>query len=117
MAQNRLTAVGRVPAMRSQIFWNSAAKARVPVALLRRMPRAMPIAAETPMAGAPRITMVLMARATSVADVQRTHTSAVGSLRWSIITIASSCQSIVGSISDDCTIPAGARRRAAAGGP
>jgi hypothetical protein len=60
IAQNRLTAVGRVPAIRSQVFWNSAANWRVPVALLRRIARAMPIAAATPMAGAPRMTMVLM---------------------------------------------------------
>ena len=34
MAQNRLTAVGRVPAIRSQIFWNSVVNCLVPVALL-----------------------------------------------------------------------------------
>ncbi len=72
IAQNRFTAVGRVPAIRSQIFWNSAANFWVPVAVLRRMPMAMPHAAATPIAGAPRITMVLMARATSGAVLQRT---------------------------------------------
>jgi len=72
MAQNRFTAVGRVPAISSQILWKSAANFCVPVALLFRMPSAMPMAAATPMAGAPRMTMVLMARATSAAVLQRT---------------------------------------------
>ena len=81
MAQNRLTAVGRVPAIRLQVFWNSVANALVPVALLRLMPSAMPIAAATPMAGAPRITIVVMAFATSLAVRQRTQTSAPGSFR------------------------------------
>ena len=53
MAQNRLTAVGRVAAIMSQIFWNSTANCFVPLAVLRRIPSAMPIAAETPIAGAP----------------------------------------------------------------
>ncbi len=67
MAQKRFTAVGRVEASSSQVFWNSAANFAVPVALLLRMPSAKPIAADTPMAGAPRMTIVLMARATSAA--------------------------------------------------
>ena len=67
MAQNRFTAVGRVPAIRSQVFWNSVVNCFVPVALLLRMPSAMPIAAATPIAGAPRITIVLIALATSLA--------------------------------------------------
>ncbi len=46
-----------------------------------RMPSAMPIAAATPIAGAPRITIVRIARATSWADRQRTYTSWPGSLR------------------------------------
>jgi hypothetical protein len=71
MAQNRLTAVGRVDAIMSQIFWKSTANWRVPLALLFRMPSAMPIAAATPIAGAPRITMVRIARATSCAVRQR----------------------------------------------
>src|SRR5687767_5680805 len=62
------------------------------------MARAMPIAAATPMAGAPRITIVLMALATSLAVLQVTYTSDAGSLRWSIITTASPFHSIVGSI-------------------
>ena len=81
-----------------QIFWNSVANARVPVALLRRIPNAMPIAAATPMAGAPRITMVLMAFATSLAVRHLTQISDPGNFRWSIMTTASSCQSMVGSI-------------------
>ena len=72
IAQNRLTAVGRVAAIRSHVLWNSAANFCVPVALLWRIPSAMPIAAATPIAGAPRMTIVLMARATSGAVLQRT---------------------------------------------
>ena len=72
IAQNRLTAVGRVLAIMSQFFWNSTANWRVPFAVLRRMPSARPIAAATPIAGAPRITIVRMALATSWADRQRT---------------------------------------------
>src|SRR5262245_28037726 len=101
MAQNRLTAVGRVPAIRSQDFWNSVVNCLVPVARLRIMPTAIPIAAATPIAGAPRMTMVLIAFATSFAVLHVTYTSDAGSLRWSIITTASSFHSIVGSIRDD----------------
>jgi hypothetical protein len=72
MAQNRLTAVGRVADMRSQIFWNSTATCVVPFALLFFTPSAMPMAAATPMAGAPRIIIVRMALATSCALRQRT---------------------------------------------
>ena len=72
IAQNRLTAVGRVAAIRSQVFWNSVANCFVPVALLRRMPRAIPIAAATPIAGAPRMTIVLIALATSLAVLHET---------------------------------------------
>jgi hypothetical protein len=67
MAQKRFTAVGRVAAIRSQVFWNSVVNCLVPVALLRRMPSAIPIAAATPIAGAPRITIVVIALATSLA--------------------------------------------------
>src|SRR5262245_25210457 len=98
IAQKRLTAVGRVPAISSHVFWNSAANFCVPVALLFRMPTAMPIAAATPIAGAPRITIVLIARATSAADLQRTYTSSAGSFRWSIITTTSASRAIVGNI-------------------
>src|SRR5688572_22335814 len=98
MAQNRLTAVGRVAAIRSHSFWNSVANCFVPVALLRRIPSATPIAAATPIAGAPRMTIVLIAFATSWAVLQETYTSDAGSFRWSIMTTASSFHSIVGSI-------------------
>ena len=56
------------------------------------------MAAATPIAGAPRMTIVLIARATSLPVTQRTYTSLAGSLRWSTMTTASSCHSIVGSI-------------------
>ena len=72
MAQNRLTAVGRVAASRSQFRWNSVANWRVPVAPLLAAPSATPMAAQTPIAGAPRITMVLIALATSFTVLQVT---------------------------------------------
>ncbi len=72
IAQNRLTAVGRVSASRSQLRWNSVVNCLVPVALLRAAPSARPIAAHTPIAGAPRITMVLIALATSLTLLQVT---------------------------------------------
>jgi hypothetical protein len=72
IAWNRFTAVGRVAAISSQILWSSAASFCVPVALLLRTPSAIPSAAATPIAGAPRITIVRMARATSAAVRQRT---------------------------------------------
>jgi hypothetical protein len=56
------------------------------------------MAAATPIAGAPRMTMVLIARATSLAVRQWTYTSSAGSLRWSIITIASASRAMVGSM-------------------
>src|SRR5215470_16754466 len=62
------------------------------------MPSAIPIAAATPIAGAPRITIVLIALATSCAVRHVTYTSDAGSLRWSIITTVPPVQSIVGSI-------------------
>jgi hypothetical protein len=67
IAQKRFTAVGRVPAIRSQMRLNSTAYWRVPRTFERCMPSAIPMAAATPMAGAPRMTMVLIARATSAA--------------------------------------------------
>ena len=59
--------LGRVAAIRSHTFWNSVVNCFVPLAWLRRIPSAIPIAAATPMAGAPRITIVRMALATSCA--------------------------------------------------
>ena len=98
IAQNRLTAVGRVAAISSAIFWSSAANFCVPVALLFRIPSAMPIAAATPIAGAPRITIVLIARdrlrRSSGADVDFLGRK----FRWSIITTASPSRAIVGSM-------------------
>ena len=72
MAQNRFTAVGRVDAINSQSLKKSVASFCVPVDVLCFTPRARPIAAATPMAGAPRMTMVLIARATSAAVRQET---------------------------------------------
>ncbi len=59
MAQKRFTAVGRVPARVTQISRNSSG------VLARSIPRATPIAAATPIAGAPRITIERIASATS----------------------------------------------------
>ena len=61
IAQKRLTAVGRVAAKvrHRRAKWRPKSPRSV------RAPSAIPMAAATPTAGAPRITMSLMARATS----------------------------------------------------
>jgi len=64
-AQKRSTAVGRVFASVPQISVNSGARISTDVAGECRTPRAAPIAAATPMAGAPRMTISRMALATS----------------------------------------------------
>jgi hypothetical protein len=64
MAQKRFTAVGRVPARTAQMCANSGANSSVVKASVCCVPRAMPKAAETPMAGAPRTTMVTITSAT-----------------------------------------------------
>ena len=65
MAQNRFTAVGRVAAKARQ----SRSKSRANRSAVRvRAPSAIPIAAATPIAGAPRTTISRMARITSVAS-------------------------------------------------
>ena len=66
MAQKRFTAVGLVEAMREVILSNSFEKPFMSVALDLSAPRATPMAAATPMAGAPRTIMSLIALATSV---------------------------------------------------
>ncbi len=71
MAQKRLTAVGRVAA-RSRAACSTSATSGGPALAERRAARATPNAAATPMAGAPRITMVRMASATSVWSLART---------------------------------------------
>ncbi len=68
--QNWFTAVGRVAASTSASFWKSTANCLVPLAVLRWAPRASPIAAATPIAGAPRITIVVIALATSLPVLQ-----------------------------------------------
>ena len=65
IAQNRLTAVGRVSPMTSQIWSKSCLSSATVSALEFFTPSAMPMAAATPMAGAPRTTMVRMTSATS----------------------------------------------------
>jgi hypothetical protein len=70
MAQKRFTAVGRV----TRICSHTASKSRrspSPSAVERRAPSAIPKAAVTPMAGAPRTAMSRMAAATSADCRQR----------------------------------------------
>src|SRR5660398_182915 len=55
----------------------------------------MPMAAATPIAGAPRMTIVRMASATSSHRVQVTYSCTSGSLLWSIITTLPSSHSMV----------------------
>jgi hypothetical protein len=64
----QVDAVGRVAAITSHDLRNSVEELAVPVAVLFLTPRARPIAADTPIAGAPRMTMVLIALATSLAS-------------------------------------------------
>jgi hypothetical protein len=54
------------------------------------------MAAATPIAGAPRITIFLIASITWVGVLQTTKLSLKGSFRWSIMITWSSCQAIVG---------------------
>ena len=63
MAQNRLTAVGRVAAKR--VADRGELRHPGPRPSACATPSATPMAAATPMAGAPRITMPRMASATS----------------------------------------------------
>jgi hypothetical protein len=58
-------------------------------------PSAMPIAADTPMAGAPRTTIWRMASATSSHERSIRYFSSVGSRRWSIMRTPSSVHSTV----------------------
>jgi len=97
MAQNRLMAVGRVDASSWQMPSSSARSAGPSPAALRT-PRAMPKAAATPMAGAPRMAMSLIAAATSAWLRQRIITCSAGSRRWSMSTTSPSCHSTVGTI-------------------
>jgi hypothetical protein len=64
MAQKRLTAVGRVSASVFAMTATSSLRVAMSVALLWLTPRAKPMAAETPMAGAPRTIMSRMTVAT-----------------------------------------------------
>ncbi len=64
IAQKRLTAVGRVAASVLDMASSSLVSAGIVVAELFLTPRATPIAAATPIAGAPRTTMVVITFAT-----------------------------------------------------
>ena len=65
IAQNRFTAVGRVPANTLQIVSKSRSNSGTVFACDCSAPSATPMAAATPIAGAPRTIMVRMASATS----------------------------------------------------
>src|SRR6266536_5268899 len=94
MAQKRLTAVGRVTRICSHTPSRSRRSA-APSAVERRTPSAIPKAAVTPMAGAPRTAMSRMAAATSAGCRQRRYDSSCGSRRWSISTTDSSSHTTV----------------------
>ncbi len=64
IAQKRFTAVGRVAARVLEMALQLAGKRRKVVAELFLTPRATPMAAATPIAGAPRTTMVVITLAT-----------------------------------------------------
>jgi len=66
IAQKRFTAVGLVEASSFDIAPNSFLNTFISFVLTFDAPRATPMAAETPMAGAPLTTMSLMALATSL---------------------------------------------------
>ena len=73
MAQKRLTAVGRVEAMSSETSLRTSRRRSPSAASACFSPRAMPIAAVTPIAGAPRTTISLIAaRRLGHRDRQRT---------------------------------------------
>jgi hypothetical protein len=92
IAQKRFTAVGRVAAKVRQR--RSKSRARSPGRKVRA-PRAIPMPAATPIAGAPRMTMSLIARATSRWSRYTRYTSRCGSSRWSIMTTLPFRHSIV----------------------
>src|SRR5205814_8401576 len=95
MAQNRLTAVGRVAAitLHMKLKSNSRSATEVPTDWLA--PRANPMAAETPMAGAPRTTIFLIASATSSYERSVRYFSSFGSRRWSNMRTPSLVHSMV----------------------
>jgi len=64
IAQNKLTAVGRVAASVRHMVSNSVESSATVIALLVFAPSANPIAADTPIAGAPRTTIVVITSAT-----------------------------------------------------
>ena len=72
IAQNRFTAVGRVLPMRSQIWSKSRFRSPIDSALELFTPSAMPMPAATPIAGAPRTTMLRITSATCSCVLQVT---------------------------------------------
>ena len=87
--------MGRVAASVAHMSLHSAWSA-APSLRVVRAPRARPRAAATPIAGAPRIAMSLMAAATSWWSRQRRNTCSAGRRRWSIITTTPSSHVTVG---------------------
>src|SRR4051812_14205878 len=92
IAQKRLTAVGRVRVSVSQMVSTCASRS---ASLACCTPIATPIAAATPIAGAPRMIMSLIAVATSWYVRQVTYSSCKGRRVWSIMTTPSLVHSIV----------------------
>src|SRR5229473_2957516 len=95
IAQNRLTAVGRVAPMTLHMKRKSYSRSAIEVPTDWFAPSAKPIAAETPIAGAPRTTIFLIASATSSYDRSVRYFSSVGSRRWSSIRTPSLVHSTV----------------------
>ena len=80
IAQKRLTAVGRVAA-KSAASRSIAGASGSPAAAAWRAPRAIPKAAVTPIAGAPRTAIVRIASATSSGRLSRSSTVSAGNRR------------------------------------
>src|SRR6202453_2995370 len=96
MAQKRFTAVGRVAARVLEMLSRSLVSAGSVVAELFLIPKATPMAAATPIAGAPRTTMVVMTLATWSLVVARTYVSSSGKRVWSRKRTPSAVHSRVG---------------------
>src|SRR5712692_3887428 len=94
-AQNKLTAVGRVPSMTLHMNLKSNSRSATDVPTDWLAPSARPIAADTPIAGAPRTTIFLIASATSSYERSIKYFSSVGSRRWSSIETPSLVHSTV----------------------
>src|SRR5204863_5848533 len=100
-AQNKFTAVGRVASMTLHMKSKSYSRSATDVPTDWPAPSARPIAAETPIAGAPRTTIFLIASATSSYERSVRYFSSFGSRRWSSMRTPSLVHSTV-LIMTDC---------------